>query len=105
MLGPKCGSRKMENDYVLSAPEGCSINNHISGEKFFLQYSSVDDAIRMLTILGKGALMAKLDLKAAFRMVPVCSSITPTTSTPATHSDFVQPHIYSISFQRPYSGY
>lgn len=33
--------------------------------------SSIDDAIRMLPTLGKGALMANLDLKAAFRMVPV----------------------------------
>ena len=55
----------------LSAPLGKSINDHISKENFSLHYASVDDAIHMLSALGKGALMAKVDLKSAFRMVPV----------------------------------
>ena len=32
---------------------------------------TIDDATRMLSALGKGSLMAKVDLKSAFRMVPV----------------------------------
>ena len=55
----------------LSAPLGKSINDYISKENFSLHYTSVDDAIHMLSALGKGALMAKVDLKSAFRMVPV----------------------------------
>ena len=55
----------------LSAPAGHSINDHIAKEEFSLQYSSVDDAVRILLALGPGALMAKVDLKSAFRMVPV----------------------------------
>ena len=55
----------------LSAPEGQSINDFISKEDFSLHYSSVDDATSILSELGKGALLAKVDLKAAFRMVPV----------------------------------
>ena len=55
----------------LSAPVGQSINDHISKEQYSLQYSSVDDAVKLLTALGKGALMAKVDLKSAFRVVPV----------------------------------
>ena len=55
----------------LSAPVGKSINDYISKENFSLHYASVDDAIHMLSALGKGALMAKVDLKSAFRMVPV----------------------------------
>ena len=55
----------------LSAPIGQSINDHISKEQYSLQYASVDDAIQILTNLGKGALMAKVDLKSAFRVVPV----------------------------------
>ena len=55
----------------LSAPLGKSINDHISKENFSLHCASVDDAIHMLSALGKGALMAKVDLKSASRMVPV----------------------------------
>ena len=58
----------------LSAPTGQSINDHISKEQYSLQYSSVDDAVKILTALGKGALMAKVDLKSAFRVVPVHST-------------------------------
>ena len=49
---------------------GSSINNHISRDDFSLRYSTIDDAVRMLTALGPGALMAKTDLKSAFRMIP-----------------------------------
>ncbi len=55
----------------LSAPVGSSINDHISREQFSLQYASVDDAIRLVLRQGPGALMAKVDLQSAFRMVPV----------------------------------
>ena len=58
----------------LSAPTGQSINDHISKEQYSLQYSSVEDAVKILTALGKGALMAKVDLKSAFRVVPVHST-------------------------------
>ena len=50
----------------LSAPPDRSINDSISKEDFSIHYASMDDA----TALGKGALMAKVDLKSAFRMVP-----------------------------------
>ena len=54
----------------LSAPLGQSIMT-ILKEEFSLRYASIDDATCMLSALGKGALMAKVDLKSAFRMVPV----------------------------------
>lgn len=54
-----------------SAPLGKSINDHISKEELSLHYASIDDATRMLSALGRGALIAKVDLKSAFRMVPV----------------------------------
>ena len=57
----------------LSAPPDYSINDFISKEEFSLQYTSLDDAVRIVTTLGPGALMAKVDLKSAFRMVPVRS--------------------------------
>ena len=45
---------------------------HPQGQ-ILLHYSSVDDATCILSKLGKGAFLAKVDLKSAFRMVPVRS--------------------------------
>ena len=55
----------------LSAPAGSSVNDFIPRDAFSLHYSSVDDAVRLLLTTGPGALMAKADLKSAFRMIPV----------------------------------
>ena len=55
----------------LSAPAGSSVNDFIPKEAFSLHYSSVDDAVRILITMGPAALMAKADLKSAFRMIPV----------------------------------
>ncbi len=55
----------------LFAPVGSSINDHISREQFSLQYASVDDAICLILRQGQGALMVKVNLQSAFRMVPV----------------------------------
>jgi hypothetical protein len=55
----------------LSAPAGYSINDFISCDDFSLHYASIDDAVKVLLSLGTGAKMAKVDLKAAFRMIPV----------------------------------
>ncbi|KAL5517617.1 hypothetical protein EMCRGX_G003199 [Ephydatia muelleri] len=58
----------------LFAPEGHSVNDFIIREEFTLHYSTMDDAVALLGRLDRGALMAKLDLQAAFRMVPVLAS-------------------------------
>ena len=55
----------------LSAPHGFSINSHIYPESFSLTYCSVDDAFAIVNSLGTGALMSKIDLKNAFRLIPV----------------------------------
>ena len=65
----KDGSWRLINH--LSAPSGDSINDYIDPLDFSLQYSTIDDAIAMCHKLGKGALMAKVDLKNAFRLCPV----------------------------------
>ena len=54
----------------LSAPSS-SINDFIDVKDFSLQYATIDDAIKICHTLGKGALMAKVDLKNAFRLCPV----------------------------------
>eukprot|EP00731_Ephydatia_muelleri_P036952 Em0362g2a len=51
----------------LSAPEGRSINDFIAKEEFSIHYSTIDDAVALLSRFSKGARMAKVDLKSAFR--------------------------------------
>eukprot|EP00731_Ephydatia_muelleri_P003005 Em0001g3005a len=58
----------------LFAPEGHSVKDFIIREEFTIHYSTMDDAVALLGRLDRGALMAKLDLQAAFRMVPVLAS-------------------------------
>ncbi|XP_055335738.1 uncharacterized protein LOC129586500 [Paramacrobiotus metropolitanus] len=55
----------------LSQPYGNSINDYIRGDEMPLQYCSVDDAVRLVVTAGKGAVMAKMDIKSAFRLIPV----------------------------------
>ena len=55
----------------LSFPQQASVNDRIDPSLCSLEYSSVDQAVQLVVALGKGALMAKVDLKSAYRMVPV----------------------------------
>ena len=55
----------------LSTPAVNIINNIIPKDDFSLQYTSIDDAVKILLSLGWGARMAKVDLQLAFRMVSV----------------------------------
>ena len=55
----------------LSAPDGMSINDGIHEEQFSLQYITVDDVVAQVIKHGKDALMFKVDIKHAFRIVPV----------------------------------
>ena len=55
----------------LSSPWGASVNDGISADEFTLHYITVDQIIRSVSRLGKGALMAKFDVESAYRNVPV----------------------------------
>ena len=55
----------------LSHPPGSSVNNGIDNAHFLLRYSTVNNAIDSIMRLGRGALMAKIDVKSAFRLCPV----------------------------------
>ena len=55
----------------LSSPAGHSVNDGIVGEDYSLQYIKVDDIIAGIIRLGRGSLMAKLDVQNAYRIVPV----------------------------------
>ena len=57
--------------YHLSYPQGTTINDHILKDTYSLSYVRFDDAISILQTLGRGAFMAKTDLKSAFRLIPI----------------------------------
>lgn len=55
----------------LSYPRGRSVNDGVPKELCSMQYITVDDAVHKILSLGHGALLAKIDIKSAFRLVPV----------------------------------
>ena len=57
----------------LSSPNGHSVNDGISKELASLTYMSVDDVVRGLLQRGRGALLEKMDIKQAYRNIPVDS--------------------------------
>ena len=68
---PKKRSGKWRLIMHLSYPPGSSVNDGIDIRHFRLRYSTVSDAIDSVMRLGRGALMAKIDIKSAFRLCPV----------------------------------
>ena len=56
----------------LSQPHGSAVNDFIDKDQFTLQYTTMDSAIAAIHDLGPtGAMMAKIDLQHAFRIIPV----------------------------------
>ena len=54
----------------LSSPHGHSVSDGIPSADFSVTYSSIDNAVNLVNILGKGCLLAKIDIKHAFRLCP-----------------------------------
>ena len=55
----------------LSAPQGHSVNDGIRKELATLSYVSVDDFMEGIIQYGKGTKMAKMDIRHAYRNVPI----------------------------------
>ena len=55
----------------LSFPEGHSVNDGIDANHCSLKYTSVDAVAEIVAKLGRGALLAKIDVEAAYRLIPV----------------------------------
>ena len=55
----------------LSSPKGRSVNDGISTSLTSIHYTSINDAVKLIPLLGPGTLMSKLDLKAVYRNVSV----------------------------------
>ena len=55
----------------LSSPHGSSVNDNIPKEDYTLHYATFDQALTLIARHGQNALMAKLDIRHAFRLCPV----------------------------------
>ena len=55
----------------LSSPANASVNDNLTREFTQVVCTSVEDAVFMIHHLGQSALLAKVDIQEAYRMVPV----------------------------------
>ena len=55
----------------LSIPHGKSVNDGISSELVSLSYISIDKVAQLVASMGRGTLLAKMDIHIAYRMVHV----------------------------------
>ena len=63
----------------LSAPEGHSVNDGIDKELASLSYVSVDDVVAGIVQYGQGTLLAKMDIRQAYRNISSAGSNTTLT--------------------------
>ena len=55
----------------LSSPEGASVNDGIDKDMSRLSYTSIDAIAEKVLSLGRGAMLAKMDIKQAYRIIPI----------------------------------
>ena len=68
---PKSDTGKYRLIVDLSSPDGRSVNDGIESDLCTLSYIKVDDAVRAVQEKGRGARLAKVDVRSAYRIVPV----------------------------------
>jgi len=68
---PKSQPEKWRIIIDLSHPKGHSVNDSISKPLCSLKYVTIDEAIKGIVQHGQGTLLAKIDIKSAFRLLPV----------------------------------
>ena len=99
--------------YHLSAPPGRSVNEFIDPDQFSLRYCTTDSATAILNALGRHSLMGKIDLKSAFRQLPVrredwhllgSTGRAVGTSTSASLWSAVIPSSFSIALPQQFNG-
>ena len=67
--GQNTGKWRLITD--LSFPHGQSVNDGIDPSLCSLSYTTVDDIAAAVARLGTGALLAKVDIESAYRLIPV----------------------------------
>lgn len=70
-LVPKKQAGEFRMIHHLSYPEGGSVNDYIDPNLASVQYTSFDEAIAMMQKLGHNCKLFKMDLKNAFRNLPI----------------------------------
>ena len=70
---PKMDAWKWRLILILLSPFGSSVNDGIAMELCSLLYVSLDDMVSGVLKLGRRALVAKFDLKAAYRHIYIIS--------------------------------
>lgn len=73
-LVPKRTTGDFRLIHHLSYPEGNSINSNIERQFCSVSYTSFDKAVHMIQDLGKNCKLFKMDLKNAFRLLPISPS-------------------------------
>ena len=68
---PKSTPGKFRVIVDLSRPEGASVNDQLHRELTHVAYSSIEDASLAMHALGQGAQLAKIDIRDAYRIIPV----------------------------------
>ena len=71
LISPIAAIPKDENDFRiihdLTYPKGRSINSCIKKDDISCDYPTTKDVVRMLSKVGQGAFLWKIDLKSAYR--------------------------------------
>ena len=57
--------------FDLSQPEGESINDFIFKEEYPCSYTHFDEATELTLLMGRGCFLSKIDIKHAYRLLPV----------------------------------
>lgn len=68
---PKGSTGKWQLIIDLSLPRNYSVNDGVSENLSSLAYASIWDAVQWVTVKGAGALVAKVDIKHAYRNIPM----------------------------------
>ncbi|XP_052214344.1 uncharacterized protein LOC127833226 [Dreissena polymorpha] len=71
LVPKKTGQQEFRLIHHLSYPAGRSLNDYIDPAKCTVQYTSFDTAVHMIQDLGFKCEMFKMDIKSAFRLLPV----------------------------------
>ena len=74
---PKKAPGEFRMIHHLSFPYGDSVNTFIPPECSTVKYATVDDAINFIKVLGQGCVLAKTDVRNAFRIIPIHPSDHP----------------------------
>ena len=88
---PKGHSGKWRVITDLSYPPGYSVNDAIDPTLCSLAYTTVERVAQRAMRLGRGALMAKVDIEAAYRLIPVHTHDRPLLGISWKGSTFVDP--------------